>query len=80
MRQSVAAAVVYLNGKILITRRAPGEKLSGMWEFLGSKLEADETPQACIVRELREELGNENVSQSRVSSHDEGMHQTRQHH
>ena len=57
MVQSVAAAVVYLNDKILITRRVPGEKLAGMWEFPGGKLEADETPQTCIVRELREELG-----------------------
>ena len=59
MRRQVAAAVVYLSGKILITRRSPGEKLAGMWEFPGGKLEADETPQTCIVRELREELGIE---------------------
>ncbi|WKC35386.1 (deoxy)nucleoside triphosphate pyrophosphohydrolase [Ectopseudomonas chengduensis] len=59
MGRQVAAAVIYLAGKILITRRAPGEKLAGMWEFPGGKLEADETPQACIIRELHEELGVE---------------------
>ncbi|PJI50306.1 MAG: 8-oxo-dGTP diphosphatase MutT [Pseudomonas sp.] len=55
--KKVAAAVVYLDGKVLLTRRAPGEKLAGMWEFPGGKLEVDETPQRCIVREIREELG-----------------------
>ncbi|MCE4073612.1 MULTISPECIES: (deoxy)nucleoside triphosphate pyrophosphohydrolase [Pseudomonas] len=55
--KKVAAAVVYLNGKVLLTRRAPGEKLAGLWEFPGGKLEADETPQHCIVREIQEELG-----------------------
>ncbi|MDH1535682.1 (deoxy)nucleoside triphosphate pyrophosphohydrolase [Pseudomonas chengduensis] len=59
MGRQVAAAVIYRDGKILITRRAPGEKLAGMWEFPGGKLEADETPQACIIRELHEELGVE---------------------
>ncbi|HBO4813837.1 TPA: (deoxy)nucleoside triphosphate pyrophosphohydrolase [Pseudomonas aeruginosa] len=62
MVQSVAAAVIYLNDKVLITRRAPGEKLAGIWEFPGGKLEAGETPQTCIVRELREELGVESVA------------------
>lgn len=57
--RQVAAAVIYQNGKVLLTRRAPGEKLAGMWEFPGGKLEADETPQACIIREIREELGVE---------------------
>lgn len=57
MANQVAAAVVYRDGSILITRRAPGEKLAGMWEFPGGKLESGETPQSCIVRELREELG-----------------------
>ena len=57
MKRSVAAAVVYLDGKTLITRRAPGEKLAGMWEFPGGKIEHEETPQECIIRELREELG-----------------------
>lgn len=57
MKKKVAAAIVHLDGKILITRRAPGEKLAGMWEFPGGKIEHEETPQECIIRELREELG-----------------------
>mgnify|MGYP000891905491 CR=1 FL=1 len=59
MGNQVAAAVVYRDGHILITRRAAGEKLAGMWEFPGGKLESGESPQSCIVRELREELGVE---------------------
>nr|WP_313327145.1 (deoxy)nucleoside triphosphate pyrophosphohydrolase [Stutzerimonas balearica] len=59
MANQVAAAVVYQDGNILITRRAPGEKLAGMWEFPGGKLESGESPQSCIIRELREELGVE---------------------
>jgi len=62
MKKPVAAAVIHLDGKVLITRRAPGEKLAGMWEFPGGKLEHEETPQECITRELREELGVESVA------------------
>ncbi|CRM40231.1 CTP pyrophosphohydrolase [Pseudomonas sp. 31 E 6] len=62
MKKPVAAAVVHLHGKVLITRRAPGEKLAGMWEFPGGKLEQEETPQDGITRELREELGVESVA------------------
>ncbi|OLF53414.1 (deoxy)nucleoside triphosphate pyrophosphohydrolase [Pseudomonas chlororaphis] len=62
MKEPVAAAVVHLNGKILIARRAPHQKLAGMWEFPGGKLERGETPQDCITRELREELGVESVA------------------
>lgn len=45
-----------------MTRRAPGEKLEGYWEFPGGKLEPGEDPQACIVRELIEELGVESAA------------------
>jgi 8-oxo-dGTP diphosphatase len=55
--KQVAAAIIFNKGKILVTRRAPGEKLAGYWEFPGGKLEGNETPQECIIRELREELG-----------------------
>lgn len=52
----VAAAIVTESGHVLVTRRAPGQKLAGFWEFPGGKVEHDETPQGCIVRELGEEL------------------------
>ena len=52
----VAAAIIIKNGKCLIARRAPGQNLAGYWEFPGGKLEAGETPQDCLRRELMEEL------------------------
>lgn len=62
MKKPVAAAVVHLDGKILITRRALGHSLAGLWEFPGGKLEHEESPRECIIRELREELGVESVA------------------
>lgn len=55
MRQ-VTAAVIIEDGKLLLTRRGPGEKLAGMWELPGGKTEDGETPQECLARELLEEL------------------------
>lgn len=62
MKKTVAAAVVHLDGKILITRRAPAQNFAGLWEFPGGKLEHEESSQECIIRELREELGVESVA------------------
>jgi 8-oxo-dGTP diphosphatase len=56
---AVAAAIIIEDGRVLITRRGPGRGMAGFWEFPGGKLEAGETPQACIVRELAEELAIE---------------------
>lgn len=52
----VLAAVIERDGKLLVTRRLEGTHLSGLWEFPGGKCEAGETHEACLARELREEL------------------------
>lgn len=52
----VACALVDADGRVLLARRPPGKPLAGMWEFPGGKLEAGETPEAALVRELKEEL------------------------
>lgn len=49
-------------GRVLLAQRPPGKHLAGMWEFPGGKLEPDETPQAALARELREELGIEPIT------------------
>ena len=54
-----AAALVDIDGRVLICKRPHGKHLAGMWEFPGGKVEAGETPEACLIRELREELAIE---------------------
>lgn len=44
-------------GRVLLAQRPPGKHLAGMWEFPGGKLEAGETPEAALARELGEEIG-----------------------
>lgn len=53
----VAAGLVHREGRYLIARRGPGVHLAGFWEFPGGKREPDETLEACLRRELSEELG-----------------------
>jgi len=53
----VAAGVVSSDGKILVARRKAGAHLEGLWEFPGGKLQRDESPEECLVREFEEELG-----------------------
>jgi 8-oxo-dGTP diphosphatase len=57
--QKVTAAVIEKDGKILIAKRKQKDPLGGKWEFPGGKMESGETPEACLKRELREELGIE---------------------
>jgi len=53
----VAAALLDSDGRVLIAQRPPGKAMAGLWEFPGGKIEADESPEDALVRELREELG-----------------------
>ncbi len=52
----VAVALVDVDGRVLLAQRPPGKELAGLWEFPGGKVHADETPEAALVRELKEEL------------------------
>lgn len=52
-----AVALVDRDGRVLLAQRPEGKKLAGMWEFPGGKVEAGETPEAALIRELGEELG-----------------------
>jgi mutator protein MutT len=53
----VAAGLVFRDRRLLITQRFAGAHLGGKWEFPGGKREDGETFEACLVRELQEELG-----------------------
>ena len=54
-----AAALVDRDNRVLIAQRPPGKAMAGLWEFPGGKVNAGETPEAALVRELREELAIE---------------------
>ncbi|MFE5543677.1 (deoxy)nucleoside triphosphate pyrophosphohydrolase [Streptomyces sp. NPDC056534] len=55
----VVAGALYDRGRLLAARRSAPVELAGRWELPGGKLEPGESPEAALVRELREELGVE---------------------
>ncbi len=55
----VVGAMIEMDGKYLITQRPPTASLPLLWEFPGGRVEAGETDQAALARELREEMGIE---------------------
>jgi len=52
----VAAALTDRDGRVLLTERPEGKTMAGLWEFPGGKLMPGETPEAALLRELKEEL------------------------
>lgn len=52
-----AAAIIDADNRVLMATRPPGKMMSGLWEFPGGKVQAGETPESALVRELGEELG-----------------------
>ena len=53
----MAAALIIREGEVLIGQRRPDQPMASMWEFPGGKIEAGETAQQALARELFEELG-----------------------
>ena len=53
----VAVALVDVDGRVLLAQRPEGKSMAGLWEFPGGKLAPGETPETCLIRELKEELG-----------------------
>lgn len=54
-----AVALIDRDGRVLVAERPEGKSMAGLWEFPGGKVEPAESPEAALIRELREELGIE---------------------
>lgn len=56
---TVTCAIIFYRGKVLAAQRSQSMALPGKWEFPGGKVEAGEDPEACLIREIREEISIE---------------------
>ncbi len=54
-----AVALIDADNRVLIAQRPAAKSMAGLWEFPGGKVEPGETPEAALIRELKEELGIE---------------------
>jgi mutator protein MutT len=57
VRLDVVAAIIRNDGKILITKRRDNVHLANLWEFPGGKVEAGESLEGALQREILEEIG-----------------------
>ena len=51
-----AVALIDSDGRVLLAQRPEGKSMAGLWEFPGGKVEPGESPEAALIRELKEEL------------------------
>lgn len=65
---NVAAAVIYINGLFLLSKRLDHQHQGGKWEFPGGKIESDESTEQALARELKEELNIDVLQQSEFMS------------
>jgi len=63
----VAAALIDADGRVLLAQRPKGKPLEGLWEFPGGKIEAGESAEQALRRELDEELGIQATIGTRVA-------------
>lgn len=70
----VTCGIIMSQNKVLITQRPSHKTLPLKWEFPGGKIEDNETPELCIVRELKEELSIDFLIREKLSTvvHDYG--------